>query len=181
MTLEIGIPLTLPLGFGLSVCMAEGKGFVAGIDPRGSVAQWNSAVAPEMQVDIGDRIDGFKVKGHGFKKLVYGNEFSLMKNRAVVLRFTKPSVYTVKGKGRYGIDQLRERNSDRPFFVVSKVHPVGSIRQWNEEFPDMQVSVGDVLREVNGVKGSACGVKRMLTMNPDEEKRILVFHYPDVV
>jgi len=79
--------------------MAGGKGFVKGSDPHGSVAQWNSSVAPEMQVGLGDRIDGFRVKGHGFRKLVNGNEFLFMKNRAVVLRFTKPSIYTVKGKG----------------------------------------------------------------------------------
>jgi len=65
--------------------------------------------------------------------------------------------------------------------VVSEVHPAGSIKKWNEKFPDMQVSVGDVLREVNGVKGSECGVQTMLADDPFQEKEILVFHYADVV
>merc|ERR1719502_1704325 len=143
--------MTSSSGFGLAVCMAEGcmaegRGFVERIDPHGSVAQWNSAVAPEVQVGLGDRIEGFKVKGEGFKKLVNGNEFVHLKNRAIVLKFTKPMVYTVKGKAPYGIGMLRKRNCDKAFFVVSRVHPVGSMEQWNKEFPDMQVSAGNVPR-----------------------------------
>merc|ERR1719502_2195254 len=147
--------MTSSSGFGLAVCMAEGcmaegRGFVERIDPHGSVAQWNSAVAPEMQVSLGDRIEGFKVKGQGFKKLVNGNEFLHVKSRALVLQFTKPVMYYVKGKAPYGVGMLRKRNSDSLFFVVSRIRNSGCIKQWNKEFPDMQVSIGDVIREVNG-------------------------------
>merc|ERR1712196_379165 len=124
--------------------MAEGRGLVEGIDPHGSVAQWNVAVAPEMQVGLGDRIDGFKVKGQGLKKLVSGDEFLHLTHRAVVLQFTKPLIYTVKGKAPYGMSTKRAPNSDKTFFVVSKISQGGSIGQWNEEFPNRQVSIGDV-------------------------------------
>merc|ERR1712007_118747 len=134
-----------------------------------------------MQVGLGDRVEGFKVKGGGFKKLVDSNDFLHLKNHAIVLKFTKPLVYTVKGKAPYGIGVSRKPNSDKSFYVVSKVLPVGSMQQWNKEFPDMQVSIGDVLREVDGVKGNACEVHTMLASDPDEEKEIWVFHYPDMV
>jgi len=94
---------------------------------------------------------------------------------------TKPSIYTVKGKGPFGIGVLSKRNSNETFLVVSKVFPGGSIDQWNKEFPNKQVSSGDTLRAVNGVTGSACKVIEMLAMNPEEEKKILVFHYPGMV
>jgi len=177
-----GIPLTSTSGIGLAVCMAEGRGLVEWIDPDGPVAQWNSAVAPEMQVDVGDRIDGFHVKGmKSMKKLIKGNEFLDIKNRAVVLQFTKPSIYTVKGKAPYGIQVKRKRFSDLTFFVVNSVLSTGSIEQWNNEFPHMQVSVGDVVREVNGVEGSSSEVQMMLASSSVEEKDLLVFHYPDLV
>merc|ERR1712137_142704 len=121
------------------------------------------------------------VKGQGLKKLVSGDELLYLKRRAVVLQFTKPSIYTVKGKAPYGISTKRAPNSDKTFFVVSKISQEGSIGQWNEEFPSRRVSIGDVLLEVNGVKGSASEVQTMLAHDPDEEKEILVFHYPDMV
>merc|ERR1719284_974733 len=127
MTLQIGIPVTSTSGFGLAVCMVGDKCFVTRIDPHGSVAQWNSAVAPELQVGLGDRIDGFKVKGEGFKKLVDGNEFFHLKNRSLVLQFTKPLMFTVKAKAPYGVGMLRKRNSDSLFFVVSRIQNAGSI------------------------------------------------------
>jgi len=161
--------------------MAEGRGYVEGIDPRGSVAQWNSEVAPEIQVCLGDRIDAFEVKGQGCQKLTNGMEFLHVKSRAVVLNVTKPSMYIVKGKAPFGLGIKRRPNFDKAFCVVNTVFPTGSIRQWNNKFPDRRVSVGDVVREVNGVKGSAVEVRRMLTDDPDEEKELLVFHYPDMV
>merc|ERR1712137_262597 len=169
---------------GLAVCMAEDRGFVEGINPDGSVAQWNSGVAPAMQICLGDRIDGFKVKGQGMKKLIKGNEFlnaKKMRKRAVVLQFTKPSIHTVKAKLPYGLGWKRRLNSDKTFFVVGEVYPEGSIQQWNEKFPDSQVSIGDIVRGVNGVKGSASEVKKMMADDPDEEKELLIFHYPDIL
>merc|ERR1712137_582620 len=103
-----------------------------------------------------------------------GKEFSFVKNRAVIIQFAKPTVFTVKRKLPYGIGAKRK---PKTFFVVSTVCPRGSIAEWNEEFPDAQVSVGDVVREVNGVKGSASEVKTMLAKDPDDEKDLLVFHY----
>merc|ERR1712137_997573 len=179
--LQIGIPVTSASGFGLAVCMAEGRGLVERIDPDGSVAQWNSSVAPEIQVDLGDRIDGFKVKGQSLRKLISGNEFLELKSRAIVLQVTKPSTYTVRGRAPFGIAVKKRPNCDKAFFVVSSVLPDGSIERWNAQFPNMQVSAGDVIRAVNGVKGLAVEVQKMLGNEPDEEKEFLVFHYPNTV
>merc|ERR1712007_122891 len=139
------------------------------------------ATGPENQVALGDRIDGFKVKGRGFKKLSHGNELLHVKSRAVVLQVTKPLIYTIKAKAPYGVGMRRRPNHDKAFFVVSIVYTAGSIRQWNEENPDMRVSVGDIVTEVNGVRCSAIEVNNMLLSDPDEEKELLVFHYPDMV
>merc|ERR1719240_891206 len=174
MNLRIGIPTTLTPHFGLALCVFEGKGYVEGIDPHGSVGQWNSEVAPEIQVCIGDRINAFEVKGQGLQKLTSGKEFLYVKSRAIVLKVTKPSIYTVKGKSPFGLGMKLRLDSHKTFFVVS-------IQQWNKEFPDRQVSAGDVVREVNGVKGSAGEVLKMLANDPDEEKELLVFHYPNMV
>merc|ERR1712007_68856 len=144
-------------------------------------AQWNSEVAPEIQVCLGDRIDAFEVKGQGLQKLSSGMEFLHVKSRAVVLKVSRPSIYIVKGNAPFGVGMKRRPNFDKTFYVVSTVFSVGSIQQWNKEFPDRQVSAGDVVREVNGVKGSAIEVQKMLENNPDEEKELLVFHYPDMV
>merc|ERR1719231_394161 len=138
--------MTSTSGLGLAVCMAEDRGYVKWIDPDGSVAQWNSQVAPEFKVALGDRIDGFKVRGRGLQKLFQGNEFLHVDSRAIVLIVAKPSIHTVRGTAPYGISRKQRTGSDETFFVVSKVHPVGSIPQWNEEFPDMRVSVGDIVR-----------------------------------
>merc|ERR1712007_307439 len=110
-----------------------------------------------------------------------GNELLHVNSRAVRLQITKPSIYTVKGKAPYGVGTRSRLKSDKTFFVVSKVYPEGSIEQWNEENPDLRVSVGDVVREVNMVKGSLLEVKNMLAKDPDEEKELLVFHYADRV
>jgi len=157
---------------------AEGRAFVERIDPLGDVAQWNSTVAPETQVGFGDRIEGFKVKGQSPQQLISGKEFLHVKSRAVVLQVTKPSIYSVKGKAPYGIGMKKRPDSDKTFFVVSHLYPTGSIEEWNEEFPDMPVSIGDIVREVNGVKGSAAEVQNMLANDPDEEKELLIFHFP---
>merc|ERR1712007_292794 len=119
-------------------------------------------------------------KGEGSKKLISGNEFLEVKNRVTVIQITKPSNYTMKGKGPYGIAAKRKLFYDKTFFVVSKIHPVGSVHQWNKEFPDMRVSIGDVVREVNGLQGSSSEVQMMMASNPGEEKELLIFHYPDM-
>jgi len=177
MTIQIGIPVTSPAGFGLDVCMADGRSLVEGIDPLGSVAQWNSTAAPETQVRLGDRIETFKVKGQSSQKLISGKELLHMNRRAVVLKVSKPSIYSVKAKAPYGIGWKRKSDTDKTFFVVSALSP-GSIEKWNEEFPDMPVSIGDIVREVNGVEGSAMEVLKMLASDPDEEKNLLVYHFP---
>merc|ERR1719454_190018 len=177
MTFQIGIPVTSPSGFGLEICMADGRGLVERIDPLGDVAQWNGMVAPETQVGFGDRLEGFKVKGQSSQKLISGKEFMHVKSRAVVLEVTKPSIYSVRGKAPYGIGMKRP-DTDKTFFVVSHLYPTGSIEKWNEEFPDMPVSIGDIVREVDGVKGSAVEVQNMLANAPDEEKELLIFHFP---
>merc|ERR1712137_580166 len=123
----------------MGVCMAEGHGVVEGIDPNGSVAQWNSAGPPESQVSLGDRIDGFKVKGRSLQKLINGDELSKVKSRAVVLQLVKPTIYTVKGKAPYGLGTRRKPNTDKTFYVVGNVYPEGSIEKWNNENPDMCV------------------------------------------
>merc|ERR1712137_1457214 len=161
----------------MGVCMAEGHGVVEGIDPNGSVAQWNSAGPPETQVSLGDRIDGFKVKGRSLQKLINGDELSKVKSRAVVLQLVKPSIYTVKGKAPYGLATRRKRNTDKTFYVVSNVYPAGSIEKWNNENPDMCVSVGDIVREVNGVKGSGRGA-RYVVNRPRRRERACDFSLP---
>merc|ERR1712137_1279973 len=157
--------------------MADGRGLVERIDPLGSVARWNSMAAPENQICFGDRIEGFKVKGQSSRNLISGKEFLKVKSRAVVLEVTKPSIYGVKANAPYGIGMMRP-DKDKTFFVVSHIYPTGSIEKWNEEFPDMLVSIGDIVREVDGIKGSAAEVQRMLANEPDEEKELLVFHFP---
>jgi len=117
--------------------------------------------------------------GRGFKKLSHGNELLYVQSRAVVLQVTKPLIYTVKGKAPYGVGLKMRPNCDKTFFVVSNVY-AGSIEHWNEENPDMRVSIGDVVREVNGVKGSAVEVEKMLLNDPNNEKEFLVFHYPAI-
>jgi len=158
--------------------MADGRSLVERIDPLGSVAQWNSMAAPGTQVGFGDRIETFKVKGHSSQKLISGRELLHVTRRAVVLEVTKPSIYSVKAKAPYGIGWKRKQYHDKTFFVVSDLCPEGSIEKWNEEFPDMPVSIGDIVREVNGVEGSAVEVLKMLVNDPDEEKDLLVFHFP---
>merc|ERR1712137_768957 len=112
------------------------------------------------------------------KKLIKGNELLSVKSRAVVLQLTKPSIYTVKGKVPFGIG-LKRHAYRKTFFVVNTVYQDGSIKQWNGEFPDRQVSAGDIIREVNGVKGSETEVATMLAKGQNEEKDLLIFHYPD--
>jgi len=48
-------------------------------------------------------------------------------------------------------------------------NPTGSIEEWNKEFPEMPVFVREVVREVNGVEGSAAEVQKMLVDDPDTE------------
>jgi len=118
------------------------------------------------------------VEGHSSRKLISGQELLHMKSYAVVLEVNKPSIYSVKGKAPYGIGMKRKPDDDKTFFVVSHLYPEGSIAKWNEEFPNMPVSIGDIVREVNGVQGSAAEVQKMLATDPDEEKDLLVFHFP---
>jgi len=112
------------------------------------------------------------------RKLISGKEFLHMKCRAVFLEVTKPSICRVKVRAPYGISVRRRPGTDKTFFVVSNLYPAGSIQKWNQEFPDMKVSVGDIVREVDGVKGSALEVQKMLANDPDKEKELLVFRFP---
>jgi len=178
MTIQIGIPVTSASGFGLDVCMVEGRGLVERIDPLGAVAQWNTMAAPETQIGLGDRIEGFKVKGQSSQKLISGKEFSHVTSSRVLLEVTKPSIYSVKAKAPFGIGMKRRANSDKTYFVVSHLNPTGSIEEWNKEFPEMPVSIGDIVREVDGVQGSAAEVQQMLANDPDKEKALLIFHFP---
>jgi len=178
MTVQIGIPVTSPAGLGLGFCIADGRSFVEGIDPLGSVAQWNGTADPETQIGFGDRIESFKVKGQSAQKLVSGRELLHMERRAVVLKVTKPSIYSVKAKAPYGIPVKRKPDNDKTFFMVRALRLDGSIEKWNEEFPDRPVSIGDIVREVNGVEGSAAEVQKMLVTDPDEEKDLLIYHFP---
>merc|ERR1712007_94326 len=109
--------------------------------------------------------------------MISGKELLHVKCRAVVLKVTKPSIYIVKVKAPYGIGLKGKADKDKSFFMVSALYREGSIEKWNEEFPDMPVSIGDIVREVNGVKGSAAEVKKMLENDLNEEKDLLVFHY----
>merc|ERR1719152_952760 len=153
------------------------------MDPLGAVAQWNSKCDPKTQVVVGDRIEGFKVKGQRSQKLISGKEFSHVTSRRVLLEVTKPSIYSVKGKAPYGIGMKRRTDRDKTFFVVSHLYPTGSIVEWNREHPEMPVSIGDIVREVNGVKGSAIEVQKMLANaqdqenDTDKEKELLIFHF----
>merc|ERR1712007_226163 len=105
-----------------------------------------------------------------------GREFSHVTSNGILLEVTKPSIYSVKGKAPFGVGM--KRRTDKTFFVVSYVNPTGSIEEWNKEFPEMPVCVGDIIREVNGVKGSAAEVQKMLANDPDIEKELQIFHFP---
>merc|ERR1712007_388785 len=138
----------------------------------------NNTAASETQIGLGDRIEGFKVKGQSPQKLISGKEFSHVTSSRVRLEVTKPLIYSVKGKAPYGIGIKRRADTDNTFFVVSHVNQNGSIEEWNKDFPEMPVSIGDIIREVDGVKCSAAEVQKMLAIDPDNEKELLVFHFP---
>merc|ERR1712007_237350 len=175
-SVAIGIPVTT-YGVGLDICMAEGKCFVKGIDPKGSVSEWNANTCPEMQVLPGDRIDSYKVKGHTAQTLVTGKEFKCMRSRAVVLASTRPTIHSVRGMFPFGIGTKMKAGFDKAFFVVSSISPPGSIWKWNMDHPDQIVSVCDIVLAVDGVKGTAAEIFDMLSNDRSEEKELLILHY----
>lgn len=163
--------------------MAEGSGYVDSINPVGAVDQWNSESSPEMQICVCDRIDAYHVKGKDPRTLRSGRELEQIDCRAIVLKLAKPSIYTVTIKAKFGMSTKTKRDPDfdKPFFVIATILPVGSIAQWNKDCPDKLVSVGDIVRAVNGVKGTAREVQHMLATSSDEPKELLIFHYPMIV
>lgn len=165
---QIGIPLTSTSGLGLSVCMAEGRGFVESIDPQGSVWEWNSNASPEVRIFPGDRIDACKVRGNNIQNLVFA-----------ILQVTKPAIHTVTVKSPYGLIVKKRQGSDKAFFVVNSVLTSGSIWKWNKDSPDERVSGGDIVGAVDGIPGTEAEVQEMLSNGPGEEKELMIFHYPD--
>merc|ERR1712007_3710 len=142
-----------------------------------------SEASPEMQICVCDRIDAFHVKGEDPQTLRTGRELDQIDCRAIVLKLVKPSIYTVAIKAKFGMSMKMKRdpNFDKPFFVIATILPLGSIAQWNDDCPDKLVSIGDIVRAVNGVKGTAVEVQHMLASNVDEPKELLIFHYPMIV
>lgn len=52
----------------------------------------------------------------------------------------------------------------------------GSIQKWNREHPDKLVAAGDIIMQVNDVKGTEAEVAKMLThANNGEETKLSIF------
>merc|ERR1712007_226398 len=136
-------------GLGMSIMLAQGRAFVERINPHGSVWDWNSNVPPELEICIGDRIDGYRVKGQQEMKLCSGIEleslYAMFTNttlkslpcRAIVLDVTKPCVYCVTAKSPFGISAGM---SNKAFFCDKK-HLIARIRTGLERGTSRQARV----------------------------------------
>merc|ERR1719152_24292 len=107
------------------------------------------------------------------REMLTNTELKTVPCRAILLKLTKPCVYCVTAKSPFGIIAWM---SNKSFFVVKSISMLGSVQKWNDECPDKPVSVGDIILGVNGVKGTAFEVKKMLE-NGDGELQLMILHF----
>merc|ERR1712137_184920 len=174
---QIGFYVDPKFGLGVDLCIADGMGFVESLRSMGSLPEWNADMSPELQIQRGDRIDAFKVKGAPERGLKTGNEFNLGRHRAVILKITKPSLHVVMAKTPFGV-RTKKCDSNKAFFLISSIVPSGSVQKWNEEYPDKLVSIGDIIMGVDGVDGTATEVQEMMKSSGSKLVALTVLHFP---
>merc|ERR1712137_769409 len=173
---QIGFYVDPKFGLGIDLCIADGMGFVEALRSEGSLPEWNADMPPELQIQRGDRIDAFKVKGAAERKLYTGKEFEPGHHRAIVLKITKPSFYTVMAKVPFGV-KMKRSNCHKAFFIVSNILPSGNVQKWNQQCPNRLVSIGDIILGVDGVKGTASEVELMMKRGGSELVELMVLHF----
>jgi len=173
---QIGFPVDPKFGLGLNICIAHGRGFVESLHSQGSVFEWNTYTAPELQICPGDRIDAWRVKGKPETRLTAEKELDSVCKKAIVLSVTKPLVNVVSVVAPFGI-KTKKDDCDKAFFLISSIAPSGSVQKWNDENPHALVSVGDIIMGINGVRCTAREVPKLLGSAGHTVVELMVLHY----
>merc|ERR1712137_692652 len=173
---QIGFYVDPKFGLGIDLCIADGMGFVEALRSEGSLPEWNADIPPELQIQRGDRIDAFKVKGSAERKLKTGREFE---SRISCCHFENHQTghSFVMAKSPFGV-RTKKSDCDKSLFIISNIVPSGSVSKWNEECPDKIVSSGDIIMGVDGVNGNGIEIQKMMKAGGSEFVALTILHFP---
>jgi hypothetical protein len=159
---------------GLGLDPTDGTALLVDAIGEGMVREWNRKALQHSQVCHGDRI--VEVSG------AYGDANALRSrlNDAVCLTLIllRPRWFNVqlsKAKESLGLEMAV---ADGCATILVKKVLSGSIMEWNQQHQDLQVTAGDRIAEVNGVRGDGSALRDTLLKQDNVELRILVAHVP---